>query len=90
MKPSYSILVVSQPYAASVMDDFVIAGNNQIVKCNIPAIVSGSVFVTSWVINETHIDRTDHFGRYFFFKNCNSSGIAGSAHRVIRIRVPLL
>ena len=69
-------LVVSQPYAANVMDDFVISGNNQIIKCNIPAIVSESVLVTSWFINETPVERNENFGRCSIW--ISRSGIAGT------------
>jgi len=44
------------------MDDFVISGNNQITKCNIPAIVSGAVYVTSWFMDETPVERDERFG----------------------------
>uniref|UniRef100_A0A6P7GL15 Down syndrome cell adhesion molecule-like protein Dscam2 n=1 Tax=Diabrotica virgifera virgifera TaxID=50390 RepID=A0A6P7GL15_DIAVI len=46
--------VVSQVYAANVMDESVLKGNTAIFKCHIPSFVSDYVSVTSWMQDDGH------------------------------------
>ncbi|CAG7699063.1 unnamed protein product [Allacma fusca] len=53
--------VVSQAYAANVMEEYVIRGNSGLMKCHLPAFVSDFVSVNSWFQDQSPIDRNDNY-----------------------------
>ena len=47
-----SILVTQQQYKTSAHEEYIITGNDALMKCSIPSFMSDFVFVTSWVDSE--------------------------------------
>ena len=45
-------LVIEQPYKSGPEEEYVIVGNDALMKCKIPSFVSDFVTVTSWMDNE--------------------------------------
>ena len=41
-----------QPYETDVAKEYVILGNDALMKCSIPSFVADSLVVTSWLDNE--------------------------------------
>ena len=56
-------LVIQQSYKSSSEEEYVILGNDALMKCKIPSFVSDFVSVVSWVDND---------GRDFYPKNNGS------------------
>jgi hypothetical protein len=48
----YEFLVVIQPYETDVAKEYVIRGNDALMKCSIPSFVSDIVQVVAWIDNE--------------------------------------
>ena len=47
--------VVSQNYASEIISEYVIRGNNAVLKCSIPAFVADFVQVVNWVDSDNHV-----------------------------------
>lgn len=47
--------VVAQHYASEIVSEYVIRGNNAILKCNIPAFVADFVSVINWIDSEEEV-----------------------------------
>ena len=45
-------LVVSQEYSTKAEDEYVIVGNDVLMKCKVPSFVSDQVTVINWIDNE--------------------------------------
>ena len=50
----FLFLDVSQMYETRVSDEFVILGNDALVKCGVPSFASDYLKVISWVTNENY------------------------------------
>lgn len=48
------VLAVHQEYSTQGEDEYVIRGNDVILKCKIPSFVADFVHVDAWVDNELH------------------------------------
>jgi hypothetical protein len=51
-------LVVSQSYSSEILSEYVIRGNNAVMKCSIPAFVADYVYVTSWIDSDGQVIET--------------------------------
>ena len=62
-----SIAAVHQSYHTSTIEEFVILGNDALIKCTIPSFVSDFVTVVGWVDSEGNqfLRKNDHFGKCF-------------------------
>ena len=47
-----SVLVTQQQYKTSAHEEYIITGNDALMKCSIPSFMSDFVFVASWVDSE--------------------------------------
>ena len=48
----FKFLVVSQEYSTKAEDEYVIVGNDVLMKCKVPSFVSDQVTVINWIDNE--------------------------------------
>lgn len=53
------VKVVSQPYAANLLEEYVIRGNSAIIKCHLPAFVSDFLAVIAWFDGETPLSANE-------------------------------
>jgi len=62
---SHIILVVAQQYASEIVSEYVIRGNNAVLKCNIPAFVADFVSVINWKDSDGEVyDVTNSGGKH--------------------------
>ncbi len=56
--------MTGQFYKAEILNEYVIIGNDAIVKCNIPSFVADFVSVDAWVSNQGDTYRSGQFGTW--------------------------
>jgi hypothetical protein len=63
--------VVKQDYLTEASNEYVILGNDALVKCHVPSFVSDLVDIHSWTDNEENIfmKSSTSFGSNYFTKN---------------------
>lgn len=63
--------VIDQKYSVQVHDEYVIAGNTAVLKCQVPSYVSDYVVVNAWILNNgLHLyPNTDIGGKYNVISN---------------------
>lgn len=68
---SHSPAVVNQKYSVQVHDEYVLAGNTALLKCQVPTYMSEIVMVTSWMQDTgMHLyPNTDIGGKYIVLPN---------------------
>jgi len=49
---------VSQSYSSEILSEYIIRGNNAVLKCSIPAFVADYVSVVSWTDSDAQIYET--------------------------------
>jgi len=47
--------VVSQQYESEIVSEYIIRGNNAVLKCSIPAFVADYVSVISWIDSDNQV-----------------------------------
>lgn len=65
------LIVIDQKYSVQVHDEYVIAGNTAVLKCQVPSYVSDYVVVNAWILNNgLHLyPNTDIGGKYNVISN---------------------
>ena len=59
------VLVTQQSYKTGASEEYIITGNDALIKCNIPSFMSDFVRVTSWVSSEgEQIYAGNNFGNH--------------------------
>ena len=54
-----------QEYTANVWEETVIKYNGGLLKCSLPSFLGEFVSVTSWLMDDTIIEKNDQFGRLY-------------------------
>jgi len=62
-----TLIVVSQFYDSEIISEYVIRGNNAVLKCNIPAFVADFVSVTSWIDSDNNLFEIESGGEIYHF-----------------------
>ena len=61
--------MASNKYKTGVSEEYIILGNDALIKCNVPSFVSDFVSVDSWE-SEGQIFHDDNIGNYSQVHNC--------------------
>ena len=69
---SLIIPAVTQPYNTEAHNEYVVLGNDAILKCSIPSFVADFISVIGWVDNESNnFQRYDNNGNEWLYCNCS-------------------
>ena len=66
---NFALTVTHQFYKAGILEEYVIIGNDALLKCNIPSFVADFVRVVAWVSNDGETFSADDpsYGTYKYW-----------------------